>query len=115
MRRIVPLFLLVAAALGGTAATAQAAAYHSCAAVRNPFPHTRYAGVDLTHIRALHVSCATARRVAHDAERHALGITPSASGIRTFTWRGWHVRGDLRPVQDRYVASKGAGRVQWRF
>lgn len=115
VRRILPAILFIAATLGGITPAAQAASYHSCAPVRNPFPHTRYAGVDLTHIRALHVSCATARRVARDEQRHALGITPSASGIRTFTWQGWHVRGDLRPVHDRYVASKGGARVQWRF
>lgn len=109
------LILFIAAALSGTSAVAEAASYRSCAPVRNPFPHTRYAGVDVTHIRALHVSCATARRVARDAERHALGITPSPSGIRTFTWQGWHVRSDLRPVHDRYVASTGGRRVQWRF
>ncbi|MGN6866909.1 MAG: hypothetical protein ACTHMY_00745 [Solirubrobacteraceae bacterium] len=115
MRRLLPLILFIAAALGAAAPAAEAGSYRSCAPVRNPFAHTRYAGVDLTHIQALHVSCATARRVARDAERHALGITPSPSGIRTFTWQGWHVTGDLRPVHDRYVASKGGGRVQWRF
>jgi hypothetical protein len=115
MRRIIPLILFIAAGVGGTSSAAEAASYRSCAPVRNPFSHTRYAGVDLTHIRALHVSCATARRVARDAERRALGITPSASGIRTFTWQGWHVTGDLRPAHDRYVASMGGDRVQWRF
>jgi hypothetical protein len=115
MRRILPLIVFIAAALGATTPAAEAAAYRSCAPVRNPFAHTRYAGVDMTHIRALQVSCATARRVARDAERRALGITPSPSGIRTFTWQGWHVRGDLRPVHDRYVASMGGRRVQWRF
>lgn len=115
MRTILTLILVIAAALGATVPAATAASSHSCPPVRNPFPHTRYAGVDLTHIQAFGVSCATARRVARDAERRALGVTPSLSGIRTFTWQGWHVTGDLRPVHDRYVATKDARRLQWRF
>ena len=113
LRGILP--LVIAAALAAAAQSAQAATVRSCPPVRNPFAHTRYAGVDLTHIRATGVSCATARRVARGAEGRALGITPSPSGIRTFTWQGWHVTGDLRPVHDRYVAGMGAHRVQWRF
>ena len=35
--------------------------------------------------------------------------------IRTFTWNGWKVRGDLRPASDRYVATRGSRRVRWRF
>jgi hypothetical protein len=115
MRRILPLIPVIATILGWAAPSAPAAALRSCPPVRNPFPHTRYAGVDLTHIRASGVSCATARRVARGAELRALGITPSPSGIRVFTWQGWHVTGDLRPAHDRYVASMGARRVQWRF
>jgi hypothetical protein len=115
VRGTLPLILVIAATLGAAVPSAQAASFRACPPVRNPFPHTRYAGVDLTHIRASGVSCATARRVARGAERRALGITPSPSGIRVFTWQGWHVTGDLRPAQDRYVASLGARRVQWRF
>jgi hypothetical protein len=115
LRRTLPLILVVAAGLAATVPSAEAATVRWCPAVRNPFPHTRYAGVDLTHIRASGVSCATARRVARGAERRALGITPSPSGIRVFSWQGWHVTGDLRPAEDRYVASLGARRVQWRF
>jgi hypothetical protein len=115
IRGILSAIVVVAAAAAASAPGAQAASSRSCPPVRNPFPHTRYAGVDLTHISASRVSCATARRVARGAERRALGITPSPSGIRTFTWQGWHVTGDLRPVHDRYVASQGARRVQWRF
>lgn len=109
------MIVIIAAAVGAFAPAAPAASYRSCPPVRNPYPHTRYAGVDLTHIRALGVSCATARRVALGAHRRALGITPSASGIRTFSWHGWRVTGDLRPVEDRYVATMGARRVRWRF
>jgi hypothetical protein len=70
----------------------------------------------LTHIRAEHVSCATARRVARRAHRKALGVTPSPDGIRRFRWQGWRVRGDLRPPDhDRYRARKGERRVRWRF
>ena len=80
-----------------------------------PLPGTRYAGVDLSHITATGVSCRTARSVARGAHRKALGITPPVSGIRTFTWNGWKVRGDLRPASDRYVATRGPTRVRWRF
>ena len=93
----------------------QAAATRSCGSVKNPYPGTRYAAVDLTHLTATGVSCATARSVAKGAHRKALSLTPSASGIRTFTWDGWKVSGDLRPSHDKYVASKGSKRVRWRF
>ena len=92
-----------------------AASSRSCRPVRNPYPRSRYAGVDLTRIRALRVSCATARRVARGAHRRALGMTPTVSGIRTFTWHGWRVRGDLRGAHDRYVARRDTRRVRWRF
>lgn len=97
------------------APAASGATTRSCAAVRNPYPDTRFAGVDLTHITARGVSCATARTVARRAHAKALGLTPSVSGMRAFTWNGWHVRGDLRPASDRYVATKGAAVVRWRF
>lgn len=114
MRRTLLPILAVAATLAATAPGAAAVSYRSCHPVRNPFPHTRYAGVDLTHIRALHVSCATARHVARRAQRRALGMTPTGP-IRRLRWHGWHVRGDLRPAHDPYVARKGARRVRWRF
>jgi hypothetical protein len=94
---------------------APAATTRSCGSVRDPYPGTRYAGVDLTHITATGVSCRTARSVARGAHRKALGITPPVSGIRTFTWNGWNVGGDLRPAHDRYVATRGSTRVRWRF
>ena len=94
---------------------AQAASYKACKPVTNPYAGTRYEGVDLSRIRALRTSCPGARRVAKGAHRKALGLTPPASGIRRFTWRGWSVTGDLRPSSDRYVARKGRRRVRWRF
>ena len=42
-------------------------------------------------------------------------MTPTLSGIRRFTWRGWRVLGDLRGSEDRYLAVKGHRRVRWRF
>jgi hypothetical protein len=106
---------LAAVATLAVAPGASQAAERACAPVRNPYPGTRYDGVDLTRIRAEHVSCATARRVARRAHRKALGTPPSADGIRRFRWHGWRVRGDLRPEHDRYVARKGERRVRWRF
>jgi hypothetical protein len=114
MRRTLSLPIIALVALAVGAANAAGAQYKSCQPFRNPFAGTRYAGVDLTHITALHVSCSSARRVARGAERRALGITPTGP-IRTFTWHGWRVRGDLRPVHDHYVARKGGRRVSWRF
>jgi hypothetical protein len=107
-------FLTVVLATFVVTSTAAASA-HSCKRVRNPYPDTRYEGVDLTRIRAEHVSCATARRVARRAHYKALGLTPPPSGIREFTWHGWSVTGDLRGDDDRYVARKGERRVRWRF
>ena len=104
--------LSVAAAV---AAPADALAARSCAPVVNPYEGTRYEGVDLTRIRAQGVSCAVARRVARRAHRKALGLAPPPSGIRRFGWRGWRVRGDLRPSSDRYAARKDAKLVRWRF
>ena len=76
---------------------------------------TPYEGVDLTQIRALRVSCRTARSVARGAHRKAVGLSAPASGVHEFTWNGWRVRGDLRPAVDRYIARKGSRRVRFRF
>jgi hypothetical protein len=107
--------LLTLAVCAAAPAATQAATYTGCKAVRNPYPHTRYAGVDLTRIRKLHTTCTNARRVARRAHRKALKLSPPESGIRRFTWNGWRVRGDLRPDRDRYLARKGERRVRWRF
>jgi hypothetical protein len=92
-----------------------AASSKACAPVRNPYAGTRYEGVDLSQITALRVTCATARRTARGAHRRALGLTPTQSGTRTFSWNGWRVTGDLTGSSDRYVATKGSRRVSWRF
>ncbi len=107
------LFTLAAAVLLVPAALA--ATTRACGSVRDPYPGTRYAGEDLTRIAATGVSCRAARSVARGAHRKALGLTPDVSGIRTFTWNGWKVTGDLRPAHDRYVATRGSTRVRWRF
>jgi hypothetical protein len=90
------------------------AALRACKPVRDPYPNTRYAGVDLTRIRTSAGSCETARRVARRAHRKALRTTPTGR-YRRFTWRGWSVTGDLRPDHDRYVARKAGRVVRWRF
>ena len=111
--------LLIAAALcalaGASAPTAEAASTRSCSAVLNPYPGTRYDGVDLSQIRATGVSCRRARGVARGAHRKALGLTPPPRGVRRLVWQGWHVAGDLRGSSDRYVATRGGKRVRWRF
>ncbi len=112
-----PLAVAVSSALlvAAGAPVAQGAAYQSCAPVKDPYAGTRYEGVDLSRIQALRVSCTTARRTARGAHRRALGLTPDESGVRSFTWSGWRVTGDLRGSSDQYVARKGTRRVRWRF
>ncbi len=90
------------------------AALRACKPVRDPYPGTRYAGVDLTRIRTSAGSCETARRVARRAHRKALRTAPTGR-YRRFTWHGWAVTGDLRPDHDRYVALKDGRQVRWRF
>jgi hypothetical protein len=97
------------------APSALGASTKSCGSIHDPYPNTRYAGADIGHVRATGVSCTTARKVARGAHRKALGITPSLNGIRTFSWNGWHVKGDLRPAHDTYVAARGSKRVRWTF
>jgi hypothetical protein len=97
------------------AAPAAAASYKPCKPVVNPYPGTRYEGVNLSRIRTLKASCRTARHVARKAHYKALAIPVAAGPIRRFTWHGWRVRGDLRPAEDRYIARKGTRRVRWRF
>lgn len=110
--------LLVAAlcvlAVVGTA-SAEGASARSCGRVANPYPGTRYEGVDLRRIRARGVSCRAARRVARGAHRRALALTPPSSGVRRFTWHRWRVTGDLRGSADRYLATRGGKRVRWVF
>jgi hypothetical protein len=112
----VALSLLLAGAPSAMAAPpAEDAAARPCARVVNPYPGTRYEGVDLTRIRATGVSCRRARRVARRAHRRALSLPPPLTGVRRFTWHGWRVRGDLRGSHDRYVARRDGKRVTWRF
>ena len=95
--------------------TAEAATLKSCRPVVNPYAGTRYEGSNLHHIRALGVSCRTARKVARRAHRKALGMTPPADGVREYYWRRWYVVGDIRGQTDYYRASRGQDRVRWRF
>lgn len=90
------------------------AALRACRPVLDPYPGTRYAGVDLTRIRTSAASCETARRVARGAHREALR-RPATGRFRRLTWHGWAVTGDLRPDRDRYVARKDGRQVRWRF
>jgi hypothetical protein len=88
----------------------------SCSPVVNPYAGSRYEGINLRGIRALRVSCRTARRVVRRAHRRALALTPTPSGIRTFRWRRWTVTGDIRGPTDSYVArARGGKRVRWVF
>ena len=106
--------LCLAAAIGLAPADGRAAS-RLCDPVVNPYKGTRYEGVDLRRIRASGVPCAKARRVARGAHRKALGLLVPESGVRTFTWKGWKVKGDVRGSTDRYVAKGGDARVSWVF
>jgi hypothetical protein len=111
--RLIGIAVLLTLALAAIAP--KTASARACAPVVNPYPGTRYEGVDLTNIRAAGLPCAKARKVARGAHRKALGITPPPSGVRTFQWRGWTVVGNLRPGSDKYTATRGGDRVSWRF
>ena len=87
----------------------------SCGRVVDPYPGTRYEGVDLTRIKAAGVTCKRARRVARGAHRKALRLTPPPGGVRRFRWHHWKVIGHLRGDHDRYVAKRAGKRVSWRF
>jgi hypothetical protein len=89
------------------------ASARSCSSVVNPYPGTRYEGVDLSSIQAKGVACSVAQKVAKGAHRKALGLSPEA--VRRFQWKGWQVVGDLRPPSDKYVATRGGKQVRWRF
>ena len=115
-RQMIVAAAVCAALAAPSASVAQAADYRSCKPVSNPYAGTRYEGSDLRRIRALKVSCRTARRLARGAHRKALGTPPPPSGIRSLTWRGWNVTGNLRGDVDRYVARRRGGkRVRWLF
>jgi hypothetical protein len=113
--RLAVLAVCLSVPVATAAPAAEAAKTRSCGSVSDPYPGTRYEGVDLSRITATGVSCRTAKRVVRGAHHKALGLTPPPSGVRTFSWDGWRVTGDLRDSSDRYVATKGARRVRWRF
>jgi hypothetical protein len=97
------------------APAAPAAESRACDPIVNPYAGTRYEGSDIRKIRAVAVSCSTARSVARGAHKKALGMSVPASGVRRFEWKGWKVTGDIRGDVDRYVASRGGKRVRWVF
>jgi hypothetical protein len=115
MKPLACLAAVLCAAVLLAPASASAAVTRSCGSVADPYPGTRFAGIDLRSIRATGVSCRTARRVARGAHRKALGLTPPESGVRRFGWNGWRVTGDLRGNDDRYVATRNGARVRWLF
>lgn len=91
------------------------AVVRQCRPVVNPYPGTRYAGVNLRQIRSTGVRCPVARHVARKAHYKALGLPVPVSGIRRFRWHGWSVTGDLRTASDSYVARRDGKRISWRF
>lgn len=114
------LLLIFAAALVCVVPMAEAGAatrfrQKACASVVQPYPDSRYEDVPLSRITAAGVKCSTARSVARGAHRKALGAGVPEDGIRRFTWNGWKVTGDLRPANDRYVATRRGRTVRWRF
>ena len=118
MRATRSLIVVLAAVLAlsvAPAGSAAAASYKPCDPVVNPYPGTRYDGVNLSRIRTLRASCSTARSVARGAHRKALGIPVAQGPVRRFRWHGWRVTGDLRGANDQYTARKGTRRVRWRF
>ena len=94
---------------------ADATSTSPCSPVIDPYPGTRYEGVNLSHIRATGISCRIARHVARHAHEKALGLPLPASGVRHFVWHDWTVTGDLRGPSDSYVAKLDTKQVRWRF
>lgn len=116
MKRLRLSLLAALLALAAAAPAPALARFHACKPVRDPYPHSRYAHVDLTRIRAsAAVSCTAARRVARGAHRKALRIRTGAAPRRFLMWHGWTVTGDLESDHDRYVARKDDRQVRWRF
>lgn len=113
--RLAAVLTSLLACLAVVVGPAPAAEARTCDRVVNPYAGTRYEGTDLRRIRATGTSCSTARRVARGAHRKALGMTPTASGLRTFRWRAWTVTGDVRGDSDTYRARRGDRRVRWVF
>ena len=105
--------LALAALIASTAAAPAQA--RSCKDVENPYPGTRYEGVDLSHITAEGVKCPKARRVAAGAHEKGLARTPDANGYLYYGWNGWAINGNLRPSHDRYVARRRGRVVHWHF
>ena len=96
--------------------TASAADYKPCSPIIDPYAGTRYEGSDLYRIRALDVSCRTARHVVRRGHYKALADVPDASGFVHVTYRRWSIMGDLRGNTDRYVAKASGGkRIRWFF
>ena len=112
--RLVLAALACSMGFAGTSPATADAALRACKPVLDPYPGTRYDGVDLTRIRTSTRSCVTARNVARGAHRKALR-SPVTGRYRRFAWHGWAVTGDLRPDHDRYVARRNGRQVRWRF
>jgi hypothetical protein len=113
--RLLTFAATVLAAVGVVAIEPAASSARSCAPVVNPYPGTRYEGVNLSKIRADGIGCPKARKVAKGAHRKALGGPLPPDGIRRFRWNGWQVVGNLIPSSDKYLATRGGSRVRWRF
>jgi len=109
------LVALILAGVAVMAAAPAADARKSCGKIVNPYPDSRYEGIDLKRIRAQGVACKKARRVTRGAHRKALRQPLPPDGIRRLKWHGWKVRGNLIPDHDRYVARRGNRRVRWIF
>jgi hypothetical protein len=112
--RLIGAFALCAVSLM-PAASASAASSRACDPIVNPYEGTRYEGADLRRIRAVGVRCSRARSVVRGAHRKALGLSVPPNGVRHFSYRGWHVVGDIRGSTDRYVATRGGKRIRWVF
>lgn len=110
-----PTFLVLVVSVLAAVLPASAAASATCRPIKDPYEGTRFEGVDLTDIRAAHVSCKRARYVVKKAHLEALASFPDSNGIVRVTWRDWAVRGDLKPSKDRYLARHNGAEIRWRF
>jgi hypothetical protein len=70
---------------------------------------SRYEGSDIYRIRALDISCKTARRTAVRATLRGMYL---GAGVQTYHWRRWRVRRDLAGPVDSYRAAV-SGTDKW--
>jgi Concanavalin A-like lectin/glucanases superfamily len=91
---------------------------HACRPIYNLafLEGSRLEGADIVHVRAHHIRCWTARRVAYAATKRGISLGASVLhyGVRVAGHR-WRVDRKLSGAVDRYRARTGSRTVSWRL